>query len=309
MKLRGKRIFIFTLFFFIYLVEKMSRVVILIPAYNEEKTIAHIVIEASEYGDVIVCDDGSTDYTGVIAERLGAKVIRHDVNMGYGAALASLFKEAIKLNPTYVVTLDADLQHDPRYIPVLINALEEENADVAIGVRAADDETPLYRRIGVKVFSKLVSKSLSDVQSGFRVYRGDMVKDLIPKEVGMEASIEIIENILKRGLKIVEVPIKFRYVGLETSTYNPVSHGYSIFSRIIHDKILKKPMTYLGIPGFLITLAGFLAGIWVIIRYTAVKELAVGTAIITAILIITGFIFILIAIQTYAVKEYVKLNK
>lgn len=287
----------------------MSRVVILIPAYNEEKTIAHVVIEASRYGDVIVCDDGSTDYTGAIAEKLGVNVIRHSVNMGYGASLASLFKEAIKLNPTYVVTLDADLQHDPKYIPKLIEALEKENADVAIGVRVAGDETPLYRRIGVRLFSKLVSKSLSDVQSGFRVYKGDIIEDLIPREKGMEASIEIIENALKMGLKVVEVSIKFRYVGLETSTYNPVTHGYNIFSRIIHDKILRKPITYLGIPGFLITLAGFLAGIWVIIRYAAVRELAIGTAIITAILIITGFIFILIAIQTYAVKEYVKLNR
>lgn len=80
-----------------------------IPAYNEEATIAKVIIQAQKYADkIIVCDDGSSDLTGLIAERLGADVIRHERNLGKGAALRSLFKKAKELKAGIIVTLDAD---------------------------------------------------------------------------------------------------------------------------------------------------------------------------------------------------------
>ncbi len=284
----------------------MPGIYILIPAYNEERTIARIVLEAQKYGAVIVCDDGSTDYTGEIASRLGAMVVRHETNLGYGAALRSLFKKAMEYDPDVVITLDADLQHDPSYIPRLVKALEESGADIVIGARSEDDETPTVRRLGVKMLSKAMSRGLRDVQSGFRVYRGRIIQLIIPSEEGMAASLEILEKAFDNNLYIVEVPIRLRYRGLDTSTVHPVLHGYDLLSRLVHSFILRRPITFLGIPGLLILVTGFLSGLWVVFRYIEVRELAIGTAIATAILVIIGFLFILMAIQIYAMKEYVR---
>ena len=95
-------------------------VVVGIPAFNEEHTISRIVLEAQKFSDkVVVCDDGSTDYTAKIAEGLGADVIRHERNDGYGASIKSLFLRAHELNADVFVTLDADGQHEPNEIPIV----------------------------------------------------------------------------------------------------------------------------------------------------------------------------------------------
>ena len=106
-----------------------------IPAFNEEKTIAKVVLLTQKHVDkVVVCDDGSTDMTGEIAERLGAEVIRHERRLGYGAAIQSLFRRARELGADVMVTLDADLQHNPD-IPVLVKPLWEGGADIVVGSR------------------------------------------------------------------------------------------------------------------------------------------------------------------------------
>jgi len=107
-----------------------------IPAYNEEATIAKVIIQTQKYVDkIIVCDDGSSDLTGLIAERLGAEVIRHERNLGKGAALRSLFKKAKELKAEIIVTLDADFQHDAADIPKLIKPILDGEADVVVGSR------------------------------------------------------------------------------------------------------------------------------------------------------------------------------
>jgi glycosyltransferase involved in cell wall biosynthesis len=89
-------------------VDKPS-IIVCIPARNEEKTIAKVIVQAQKYaGKVIVCDDGSSDLTGLIAERLGADVIKHERNLGKGAALRSLFKKAKELKAEIIVTLDTN---------------------------------------------------------------------------------------------------------------------------------------------------------------------------------------------------------
>jgi glycosyltransferase involved in cell wall biosynthesis len=93
-------------------------VVVGIPAFNEERAIARIIIEAQKFADaVVVCDDGSSDLTANIAERLGAEVARHPQNMGYGAAIKTLFQRALDFGADVLVTLDGDGQHDASEIP------------------------------------------------------------------------------------------------------------------------------------------------------------------------------------------------
>jgi len=288
----------------------VPKTVTCIPAYNEERTIARVVLEAQRHSDlVIVCDDGSTDLTATIAEKMGAKVVRHQVNQGYGAALRTLFKEALRHSPDVVVTLDADLQHDPSYIPTLVEALQRQGADVVVASRAEGDETPTHRRATVKALSKLMGAGISDVQSGYRAYRASILERLIPAEKGMEASVEILEKALKERLKVVEVPVPFRYKQLDTSTLNPFVHGYTILARVLLAKVFNRPLTYLGIPGLAALTLGLSLGLWVIKRYQEVHQLATGSAIITAILLISGLLLLLMSIHLLALKEYIKLTR
>ncbi|MEM4234770.1 MAG: glycosyltransferase family 2 protein, partial [Candidatus Methanomethylicaceae archaeon] len=114
----------------------MPLVIACIPAYNEERNIASVLLKTMKYVDkVIVCDDGSLDMTGEIAERLGAEVIRHERNMGYGAALRSLFKRSAELDPDVMVTIDADSQHNPEDIKRLTDPVLKGEADIVIGSR------------------------------------------------------------------------------------------------------------------------------------------------------------------------------
>ena len=111
-------------------------VVAAIPAYNEEKTIARVVLQAQRHVDsVLVCDDGSEDLTTEIAERLGATVMRHERNLGKGAALKSLFEMALEVNADVVVTLDADGKHNPSEIPLFISQVLDGDADIVLGSR------------------------------------------------------------------------------------------------------------------------------------------------------------------------------
>lgn len=139
--------------------EERPLIVVGIPAYNEEKTIAPVLLEAEKHSDVVlVCDDGSRDRTGEIASRLGARVLRHERNMGYGESIRTLLREARSLRADVFVTLDGDGQHDPSEIPVLVEGLMSEGADIAIGSRflRGDDSTPGWRRFGIRLINRIV---------------------------------------------------------------------------------------------------------------------------------------------------------
>jgi glycosyltransferase involved in cell wall biosynthesis len=195
-------------------------VVVGIPAFNEETSIAKVILEAQKYVDaVVVCDDGSSDMTEAIAKRLGAYVVRHKQNLGYGASIRSLFKRAREMDADVLVTLDADGQHNPEEIPAIINPITHGTADLVIGSRFIDTdgtkEMPLYRRLGAKLITKLVNGSskngISDAQSGFRAYNRNALARLSPFEAGMGASVEILLNASKHDLEVCEVPSSCKY--------------------------------------------------------------------------------------------------
>src|SRR5512136_2276708 len=128
------------------------RVLAGIAAYNEARYVGSIVVQTRQYVDeVIVVADGSTDNTVRVAALAGATVVRHTENRGKGAAIQTILAEARKRNPDALVLLDADAQHDPNEIPVLIKPVSE-GFDLVIGSREAQEEkTPRYRRIGKEV--------------------------------------------------------------------------------------------------------------------------------------------------------------
>ena len=134
-----------------------------IPAYNEEKNIAKIIVELKKVADqIIVCNDGSTDSTSIIAESLGATIIKHPKNLGYGSAIRSIFLKAREINAEILVTIDADGQHKIEDIKKVIKPVVDGQADISIGSRFLDrrhDSAPKYRKLGINIITKVTNSS------------------------------------------------------------------------------------------------------------------------------------------------------
>jgi glycosyltransferase involved in cell wall biosynthesis len=292
-------------------------VVVGIPAFNEEKTIARVVLEAQKYADaVVVCDDGSSDLTCEIAQRLGADVVRHEQNSGYGTAIKSLFERARKMGADVLVTLDGDGQHDPVEIPAVLKPIVDGVSDVVIGSRFIDvrgtAEMPLYRRLGAKLITKLVNGSakngVSDAQSGFRAYNRQALERLSVIETGMGASVEILLEASKHDLKICEVSssCKYRNGEVSTSTENPVMHGMGVVMSIIRLIVEEKPLMVLGVPGLLCLFAGMAFGVWMLQLYAIERQIVTNIALASMAFVLVGFFMLSTAITLYAISRLSK---
>jgi glycosyltransferase involved in cell wall biosynthesis len=292
-------------------------IVVGIPAFNEENSIARVILESQRFADaVVVCDDGSEDLTAKIAERLGAEVVKHGQNSGYGAAIKSLFERARELGADVLVTLDGDGQHDPREIPRVLEPIFDGAADVVIGSRfisahgAAD--MPLYRRLGAKLITKLVNGSsengVSDAQSGFRAYSREALERLGVIEAGMGASVEILLEAEKRDLKICEVPSSCKYHNgkVATSTENPVTHGVGVIMSIIRLIVEERPLMVLGIPSLLFLFAGISFGVWMLDLYAIEHKIITNVALASLSFVLVGFFMLSTAITLYAISRLSK---
>lgn len=272
------------------------RVLAGIAAYNEARYVGSIVLQARQYVDeVIVVDDGSTDNTARVAELAGATVIRHAENRGKGAAIQSILAEAKKRNPDILVLLDADAQHDPNEIPILIKPISE-GFDLVIGSREAQkDKTPRYRRIGQKVIfrsSRLASKAnIADSESGFRALSPKAINELELKEKGFAIESEMITRAADKNLKITEVPISNIYT-IDGSTLNPIRHGIDVLSRIIVMISQRRPLFFFGLAGGILLAAGLIIGFKVLHIATTTGELAIGSTVLTTLFIIAGMLSI-----------------
>ncbi|MFX0206998.1 MAG: glycosyltransferase family 2 protein [Candidatus Hodarchaeota archaeon] len=232
-------------------------IVACIPAFNEERTIGGVVVRAMKHVDrVVVCDDGSVDLTAEIAGGLGAMVVRHERNKGYGAALKSSFREASRLGADVVVTLDGDGQHDPREIPRLLERLQKGDVGIVIGSRfleGGSSDSPKWREAGIKMITDLTSNDkfkLTDAQSGFRAYSSEALESIILTEEGMGVSTEILLKAGENGLIIAEVPVSISYPE-GSSTHNPVVHGISVVLSTVKHLSMRRPLLFYGLPGFI----------------------------------------------------------
>ena len=278
-----------------------------IAAYNEARYVGSIVLQTRQYvNEVIVVDDGSTDNTARVAELAGATVVRHAKNKGKGAAIQSILAEARKRKPDVLVLLDADAQHDPNEIPTLIKPVSE-GFDLVIGSREAQkDRTPKYRRIGQKVIfgsSRLASKTnVVDSESGYRALSPKAISELDLKENGFAIESEMIARAADKNLKITEVPISNIYTK-DGSTLNPIRHGVDVLSRIIVMISQRRPLFVFGLAGGILLVIGLIFGLRVINVASATGQLAVGSAVLTALFIITGILSIFTGIILNALSK------
>ena len=288
------------------------KIVIGIPAYNEEKNIASVLIKLKKISqDIIVCNDGSNDLTGKIAKELGAIVIEHKKNLGYGSAIKSIFLKAHEINADVLVTFDADGQHRIEDINTILEPIKNNSADIVIGSRFLNNnqEIPKYRKMGIKAITKLTNVTggtkITDSQSGFRAYNKKILDKIIPQESGMGISTEILIKAQKADFKITEVPITILYDG-DTSTHNPISHGSSVILSTLKYVAIERPLVFYGIPGIIFLLIGLAFGIWTIQIYSDEGQVITNIALVGVSGVIMGTILMLTATILYSIVSVVK---
>ena len=288
------------------------KITIGIPAYNEEKDIALIITKLKKITDsIIVCDDGSSDMTSEISKNLGAVVISHKKNMGYGAAINSIFQKSKEMKSDLLVTFDADGQHRVEDIEKVVEPIKNNVADLVIGSRFLDKKSdiPNYRKIGIKVITQVtnasIKKKLTDSQSGFRAYNKQVLSQISPSDMGMGISTEILIKSSSKGLRIMEVPITVLYEG-GTSTHNPVSHGTSVLISTIKFTSIAHPLKFYGIPSIIFLIIGSAFTYSAIQFYSEVGRLNTNLTVIAAGTILIGTILLISAILLYSLVSVVR---
>jgi len=206
-----------------------ARIAVLIPAYNAAESLRGVIEGIKGYvSSILVVDDGSTDATAEVALAAKVRVLRHQINRGKGVALRTGFWFLLNQGYRAIITMDADGQHDPSYIPSLINAYEEGRGDIVIGSRAGEFNAMsrlrrFWNQLGVKAVSKLIGTPLTDTQSGYRLITAEALHGLPLRATGYEVELELLIKACKRGHRVVEIPVTTHYIdGRPSSHFRPV---------------------------------------------------------------------------------------
>jgi glycosyltransferase involved in cell wall biosynthesis len=226
-----------------------ASVSVVLPAFNEAATIGDVVRGAQQatpnLSEVLVVDDGSGDDTAVVAADAGATVIRHPRNRGKGEALRSGCRAA---TGGILLFLDADGQDDVAEIPLLLDALQPGVA-MAIGSRFAgrllDGSITTLNRFGnrmlTRVFNGLYGSAISDTQAGFRAVRRDSIDPEALRARAYEIETEMLIHVLRRGGRVVEVPVTRHPRGGGATSFLPMYHGLRILGAMLAGKLSPAP--------------------------------------------------------------------
>ena len=230
------------------------RVLVVIPAHNEQASLPATLAEVRAHApsvDVLVVDDGSHDDTARVARAQGATVVRHPVNLGVGGALQTGFRWACRRGYDIAVQLDADGQHDPRYLEALLAPVIAGHCDVSIGSRfvsATGYRAPWNRRLGMLLFSGVVGLALGrpiyDTTSGFRAYARrviDVCQYDFPKDF---PDAPLLIALARRGFRLEEVPVDMRERTAGRSFYTLGKQLYYPYKNLLASlmALIRKPI-------------------------------------------------------------------
>ena len=289
----------------------MSKIAIGLPAFNEEKNIASIILQLKKkYELIIVCDDGSSDLTAAIAEKMGALVVKHEKNLGYGGAIRSLFSKACELECDIFVTFDSDGQHVVSEIENIIEPIQKNEADIVIGSRflGSTKDLPKYRKIGIKTITGLTNTltgaNITDAQSGFRAYSKKVLNEISPTESGMGISTEILIKSSKKQMRISEIPITINYED-NTHSQEPISHGTSVVFSTVKHVAIERPLLYYGVTGLCFIIIGLVFGGWTIQMYSETGSVITNIALVGIGGVILGTILLITATILYSIANVI----
>jgi glycosyltransferase involved in cell wall biosynthesis len=282
------------------------------PAYNEERSIVKMVLGCQKYVDrVIVVDDGSSDATAELAASAGARVVQHEWNAGYGAALRTCFETAREMDAQRLVIIDADGQHDPDEIPKLLQPLDR-GVDLVIGsrfCRGNGQEVPTYRKVGMKVLdittNFLGGLSITDTQSGFRAYGKRAIDCICIDDDGMSAGSEILLQAKDNRLKVEEVEIHCSYDVEKASKRNPVSHGVKVLLILLQDMELRRPLYYFTLPGMIFAAVGIGIGLELLRVFYHGGQLSYGLTMLMILTTLVGSFMAFTGIILHAISKLI----
>jgi len=189
-------------------------VFVIIPAYNEGKSIGKVIEGVKRYtSNIIIIDDGSSDDTYNVSKEKGVVVLRHIVNMGKGSALKTGCEFAVKKGAEQLIFIDADGQHEAEEIPNFIEALKD--TDIVFGYRRLYEKMPFVLKLGNWFINKsikfLYNLELKDTQCGYRAFNADIYEKIKWRALNYSVESEIIANVGKNHLRYKEIPVKTIY--------------------------------------------------------------------------------------------------
>ncbi len=225
------------------LMENGDRVLIVMPAFNEEQRIGRVIADvrrAAPFADLLVVNDGSSDGTESTAKRAGARVVSLPFNLGYGSALQTGFKYALRERYDYVVQVDADGQHEPSSVPDLVDEVRKGEADLILGSRFIGPSTfePAFaRKLGILFFRTVVSlivrRRISDPTSGFQALNKRVLRlyatDAYPFDF---PDADVLIMLHRAGFKIREIPVVM-YSPTNISMHSGLRPLYYVFKMIL----------------------------------------------------------------------------
>lgn len=223
-----------------------KNVFVVIPAYNEQEVITKVLRELATFNyTLVVVDDGSARPLDDLIKNIPVYLLKHRINLGQGAALQTGIEYAVSRNAAYIVTFDADGQHQAAEIEALLEPLRQQRADIALGSRfiSNNSQLPPGRRAVLKLaryinllFTGLL---LSDAHNGLRAMTGDAARKIRLRQNGMAHATEIIAEIKKHKLTFTEVPVTIQYTDYSRKKGQTVWSSFRIFFDILLNKIFK----------------------------------------------------------------------
>ena len=283
------------------------QVVVIIPAYNEERFLGSVILRVGKLADkIIVVDDGSTDATAEIAEAAGAIVVRHNKNKGKGVALNTGFRYARNLEPDMTITLDADGQHVPEEIVQLVEPILSGTADIVVGSRYLKNTSsvPAHRIWGHRLFNMMTEQAsgvgLSDSQSGFRAFSRRALEAITFRSDGFSVESEMQFLASERRLNIVEVPITIHYY--EKPKRPVMLHGLYVLNGLLRLTGQYRPLLFLGLTGVLMILAGVVWAGFVNIIYRKSHIIPLGYTFMSVALNLGGLFSLFTGIILHSVR-------
>lgn len=278
------------------------KVIITMPAYNEEKTIAGViksiikVMDNTKYKySILVVDDGSKDKTAKVAKLAGAMVFSHPYNYGLAETFRTEIKKCLEFGADVIVHTDADGQYNSEDIPNLLKEIEKGH-DLVLASRFLGkiEYMPFMKKIGNIAFSRTISKiikfNVTDCQTGFRAFTREVAAKIKITSDHTYTQEQIIRAV-KEKFKVKEIPTNFgiRKDGESRLLKNPFEYAFRAWINILRIYRDYQPLKFFGILGSVLITAGILIGIWLTYLFFSYGKVGhIPLTVLTMLLIVAG---------------------